>query len=74
MEQVAHTIQYAKFMIFLKDADRAATESALWKLLQLSLTPFSVALAAVKALESEGGKLDIAATPYFKHLAGKYPK
>jgi hypothetical protein len=74
VESMAHTIQYAKFMIFAKDRDQAAAEAALWKLLQLPLTPFEMALNAVKALGEEGGLMEIDATPYYKHLASKYPK
>ena len=74
LESVAHTLQYAKFRIFLKDSDRLATESALWKLLQLPLTPFTVSLSSINALEEEGSKLEIEVSPFYKHLAGKYPK
>lgn len=74
LEAVAHTLQYAKFMIFLNDGDAPAAEAALWRLLQLPLTPFSVALSAVKALNEESRqRVLLESAPFYKYLAGKYP-
>lgn len=69
-----HTVLYAKYSIFLRDKDHQAAESALWALLKLALTPFQMALAAVKALDCEDHCEHIDAVPFYKHLAGKYPK
>jgi hypothetical protein len=82
LEAIAHTLQYAKYMIFLRDGDRSAAEAALWRLMQLPLTPFAVALSAVKALGSSdeeeaaggGNAVEIEATPFYMHLASNYPK
>lgn len=70
----AHTVLYAKYFIFLQDKDQQAAEGALWALLKLALTPFEMALSAVKALDSEDRAGHIDAVPFYKHLAGKYPK
>jgi hypothetical protein len=73
-ESWAHAIQYAKFTIFAQDRDQAAAEAALWRLLQLPLTPFETALKAVQELNKEDSNVEIDATPFYKHLASKYPK
>lgn len=73
-ESVAHTILYAKYCIFLRDKDQQAAEGALWALLKLALTPFAMALNAVKALSTEALSGQVDAVPFYKYLAGKYPK